>query len=133
MWSIRRGARTGPGAGGVTAIEAAKSLLFWKLPPAEGEEQNQTDQEVHRIPARRPAEANGRAGRLAVLWAGGEEGGQKASGWRPLSRGPEEESEWAVPMGAGHCFVAVTVLFSSRIYIYIFFRIICASLLILSI
>lgn len=75
----------------------------------------------------------GRAGRLAVPWAGGEEGGQKASGWRPLSRGPEEESEWAVPMGAGHCFVAVTVLFSSRIYIYIFFRIICASLLILSI
>lgn len=66
----------------MTAIEAAKSLLFWKLPPAEGEEQNQTDQEVHGIPARCPAEANGRAGRLAVPWAGGEEGGGRAEGLR---------------------------------------------------
>lgn len=34
---------------------------------------------------------------------------------------------------AGHCFIAVTVLFSSRICIYIFFKIISASLLIVSI
>lgn len=103
----------------MTAIEAAKSLLFWKLPPAEGEEQNQTDQEVHGIPARRPAEANGRAGRLAVPWVGGEEGGQKASGWRPLSRGPEEESEWAVPMGAGHFRCSYCTFQLQNLYLYI--------------
>lgn len=50
--SICWGTRTGPGAGGETVIEAAESLLFWNLPPVEGEEYHQTDKEVPRMPAR---------------------------------------------------------------------------------
>lgn len=82
LLSICWGTRTVPGAGGVTVIEAAKSMLFWNLPPVEGEEHSWADKQVHRIPARRrprrrsagQADQADQADRPAVPWAGAEDG-----------------------------------------------------------